>query len=516
MKHKKLVGILSGVTVVILVVLSIVSDAAITPGKLGSCELTGKEKEYKLVLQWGGFGEPDILSVDNILDQIYVADQEDRKIKKFDLNGNLLLSWGGGGSVPGKFGSVHGLEVDPFSDSVYVPDSGQKQIHKFSKNGTFLLSFGDEANDSKEIATDSLGNVFTSSRFKDGFTLQAVVQKFTAEGVLIKKWDVDAPLMTIGSGPLEVEGIYGITLDSFDNVYVSVTGEIHKFNSEGEFIKKWDSKGSLGLAVDSFNNVYVSGSDKVYKYTSEGDFIADFATGFQDSHSVDVDSNGCVYVADEKGKIIRKFCPNKCATITVIKDVVNSPDETDFPFSINGTVNNVSTNFASFILDDDNENTLNSTKTIQVPSAPAGQKLTYQVSELVPYNYSPYSLSKINCVDPTNDTNTDIINSQSVLGRANIKISNSENIVCTFFNQKNDMEGKGKIIITKLLVGGPNPVSSDNNFLFETNFNPLNFSLLPIKKGFSWTAEKSFLVNPNTDTAYTVKERINPFYLLKN
>jgi hypothetical protein len=42
---------------------------------------------------------------------------------------------------------------------------------------------------------------------------------------------------------------------------------------------------------------------------------------------------------------------------------------------------------------------------------------------------------------------------------------------------------------------------------------------LPTKKGFSWTAEKSFSVNPNdgiNPTIYSIREKFNQFYSLRD
>ena len=91
-------------------------------------------------------------------------------------------------------------------------------------------------------------------------------------------------------GDGQFAGTNGVATDSSDYVYVSNsdtmseidTMEIQKFDSNGNFITKWGSKGygdgqfylPFGIAVDSLDNVYVAeyGNNRIQKFDSNGNF----------------------------------------------------------------------------------------------------------------------------------------------------------------------------------------------------------------------------------------------------
>ena len=70
---------------------------------------------------------------------VYVADTGNRRIQKFDSNGNFITKWGSKGSGDGQFGLHHKIAVGP-DGSVYVTDRWNYRIQKFDSNGTLLRS----------------------------------------------------------------------------------------------------------------------------------------------------------------------------------------------------------------------------------------------------------------------------------------------------------------------------------------------------------------------------------------
>ena len=128
-----------------------------------------------------------------------------------------------------------------------------------------------------------------------------------------------------GTGEGQFNGLYGMALDSSDNVYVadSLNHRVQKFNSTGGFILKWGSSGTGDgqfdtpwcLAVDSNDNVYVADSQnhRVQKFNSTGGFILQWGTNgtgdgqFNRPFGVAVDSSDNVYVADFYNNRVQKF-----------------------------------------------------------------------------------------------------------------------------------------------------------------------------------------------------------------
>jgi hypothetical protein len=135
----------------------------------------------------------------------------------------------------------------------------------------------------------------------------------------IMKWG------TPGTGEGQFNGLYGVAVDSNDNVYVadSLNNRVQKFNSTGDFILEWGSLGAGDgqfltpwcLAVDSNDNVYVADSwnHRVQKFNSTGGFILKWGTNgtedgqFNRPFGVAVDSNDNVYVTDFYNHRVQKF-----------------------------------------------------------------------------------------------------------------------------------------------------------------------------------------------------------------
>lgn len=72
---------------------------------------------------------------------VYVSDDYNSRILKYDKNGSFILSWGKEGQCPGEFYGPHGLAVDSKGD-VYVADDFNYRIQKFDSNGNFITKWG--------------------------------------------------------------------------------------------------------------------------------------------------------------------------------------------------------------------------------------------------------------------------------------------------------------------------------------------------------------------------------------
>ena len=62
---------------------------------------------------------------------LWAADRGTHKMLKYDLDGNLLYSWGTWGDFPGGFWGVHGMSVDD-EGNFYVAEVDAGRVQKFS------------------------------------------------------------------------------------------------------------------------------------------------------------------------------------------------------------------------------------------------------------------------------------------------------------------------------------------------------------------------------------------------
>ena len=73
-------------------------------------------------------------------DNIYISDgYVNSRVAKFDKHGNWIKTWGTLGTEPGQFRLPHNLQVDR-QGNVYVADRSNRRIQKFDSDGNYLRS----------------------------------------------------------------------------------------------------------------------------------------------------------------------------------------------------------------------------------------------------------------------------------------------------------------------------------------------------------------------------------------
>lgn len=275
------------------------------------------------------FNNPISLAIDEE-GNLYVLDAGNNRIQVFDGDGSFLMMWGTPGAGDGEFNfhrgagdNIGGIALDA-QGNVYVADNQNQRIQKFDRNGNFLLKWGSKgAGDGQfispiEVTVDSQGNIYVIDDRRDD------VQKFDPSGNFLLKWGGHGT----GNGKLSNTG--GIAVDGQGNVYVADFGNhrVQKFDSSGNFLLKWGRKGGgtnqfdgpCDVAVDVQGNVYVSNlvpheetPPRIQKFDSDGNFLARWGSlGAGDGQFISpcgivLDSEGNVYVADADNDNVQKF-----------------------------------------------------------------------------------------------------------------------------------------------------------------------------------------------------------------
>jgi hypothetical protein len=251
----------------------------------------------------GGF-IPVCMAVDSN-NNVYVTDDENERVLKFDKNGNYLTQWGSSGSDNGQFLIPAGIALDS-DNNVYVTDENNNRIEKFDSNGGYLTQWGGQFNYPYGLATDSSNNFYVV----DGYYNHRVV-KFTSNGAYLTQWG------GLGTSNGQFNTPINVAVDNDNNVYVTdyFNERVEKFDSNGDYLTQWGSLGNgtgqfnypYGIAVDGSNNVYVTdeNDNRIEKFDSNGNYLTQWGSPgsgsgqFNNPISVMVDRTGnLIYVAD--------------------------------------------------------------------------------------------------------------------------------------------------------------------------------------------------------------------------
>ena len=197
---------------------------------------------------------------------VYVADNANQRIQKFDPQGQFLMEWGGKGTSDGQFLSPVGITIDQ-QGNIYVIDDSRDEVQKFDKTGKFLLKLGGHGsgdgqfNYTGQLEADPDGNIYVADFANHR------IQKFDSQGAFLVKWG--AP----GREPGQFNDPGSIAIDAQGHIYVTEYAahppenyRVQIFDSAGNFLFTWGHPGNqdgefihpLAITVDHQGNIYVS------------------------------------------------------------------------------------------------------------------------------------------------------------------------------------------------------------------------------------------------------------------
>lgn len=268
----------------------------------------------------GQFNQPTYVAVNSATGQVYVADQFNNRVQRFDSAGNyqaqvsLIPYIPLGIAVRNTTGQVfvtNHTNPTSFQITRYNADLGfQASISDSgitTASGTFSLLYGIAVN-------EATGQIYFADRDNNH------ILRYSADFIYLGQWGSTGT----GNGQFMQPGAIAID-QSTGQVYVTdrFNHRVQRFDAGGIFQKAWGANGTgdgqfnlpLGIAVDKKHRVYVSeaNGNRVQRFSPDGAFQLKFgSTGtgpdqFMTAFGLAVVDSGILYVVDSVNNRVKRY-----------------------------------------------------------------------------------------------------------------------------------------------------------------------------------------------------------------
>ncbi len=267
----------------------------------------------------GQFGHPAGIAVDS-KGTIWVVDQDNDRVQKFNVAGEFQSAFGSQGTGNGQFGRPTDIAVDA-AGNLWVTDAGNNRVQKFNEKGEFLAKFGSlgsgngQFNAAESIAIDRQGNIWI------GDTYNGRLQKFNSAFEFIKVAG------SKGSGSGQMIEPTGIDIGLNGDVWVADWGNnrVSVFNTNGEFVRQFGSSGTGNgqfarpdvIEVDTRGNVWVGDQNngRVQRFDQTGKYVDQFGTkgsgqgqfSFGWPMGIASDTKGNLWISDTSNNRVQRW-----------------------------------------------------------------------------------------------------------------------------------------------------------------------------------------------------------------
>jgi DNA-binding beta-propeller fold protein YncE len=288
--------------------------------------ISGPDLGYRPLAQAEAFSLPDGVAFASVASvefapngNLMVLHRGDQPFLEFDSEGQLVRSFG-----EGLFARSHGLRFDR-DGNMWVTDVGSHIVMKLGPDGEVLLTLGtrgvrgvwnepagterfDEPND---IAFSSNGDVFISQGHLRG---EPRILKFDSEGNFLKMWG------SRGTGPGQFAAAHSLVIDDRDRVLVAdrENQRIQVFDTDGNRLEQWKYDAmacALYLGSDGFLYMTSGFDAQILKLDLNGNVLGvtgssgDGPNQYGEAHFLAVGPDQAIYVADVVNRRVEKLVP---------------------------------------------------------------------------------------------------------------------------------------------------------------------------------------------------------------
>jgi sugar lactone lactonase YvrE len=280
--------------------------------------MTIESVRFELLPQWERCPSGDAYQHEDVAavacdshDRVYLHTRNGDRVSVYGEDGKFIGTWG-----DGVFNNAHGITIA--NDVVYATDNADSVIRKFDLEGNLVMMLGSPRvtsdtgygkrrgpyeihhNETVERAAGPFnaccntaiarnGDIFVA----DGYG-NARIHHFTPEGKLVNSWG------EVGTGPGQFHLPHGLALDNDENVIVCdrENDRLQFFDRKGRFLYMWtDILRPTHAVVDEDGLIYVTELWRPLE-PGQGSFVHGYA---------DRDLPGRVTVFRKDGKIVARF-----------------------------------------------------------------------------------------------------------------------------------------------------------------------------------------------------------------
>ena len=274
---------------------------------------------------------------------ILVTDYNNYVTRRYSTAGQLLQTFGGNGTGPGKTNQPYGLGVDPVTGVIYVTDPISRQLEVYNPDGTPKATWDINpygGSNTSRVAVNRDGWVYAVNSGSSKTSSSHYVNVFDRNGTWLFRFG------STGTGPGQTQGMRGIAIGPNDDVYVVDAGNsrILVFNRNGEYVRTFGVPGTgpgrlgfdlRGIALDVPHGwAYVSDASDgtIEKFTLSGTPVATFTVpgpeegGVGGPREITLGQDSNLYVSDYTNERIVVFSPQGAILKTIPDPPQPAPD----------------------------------------------------------------------------------------------------------------------------------------------------------------------------------------------